>query len=423
MALMPILIAGSGRSGTTAIMAQLGTDPRIAFDRVYPFENRYLTYLSKFALLAGRPGDSPEQTSDEMCSFKNGRFGAVPWPTHPIPGGHLAPATADWLRHGWQCFAESVLRHRPQATHYAEKVPAWLPAMVRSITPVKTVYLVRDPRDVFISANAFNTRRGTLSFGRQPGDSDRDHAQNLAFGWLQYFENQRDDVEQRDSITIRFEDLITDRAATIGRLGEAIELPLKPDETAGTEHLPIHQTSETVAATVGRWKRERMDATAQRLLESLLAEAMKFNGYPLSSGIEPVQSIDLRRATTQSADGTLAVNSNGTLTAEITGPDFWIETPPIDRKASDVNEIWACIRAGVGSHFSLYWCRAGEEFDEARSVHSPSFPGEHWQLVRLRASDHPHWHGRITRLRFDLCNNPAGHGRCEVRWIRPVPVA
>src|SRR5438045_1003360 len=51
--LTPILVAGSGRSGTTMLMALLGTDPRVAFDRVYPFENRYLTYLAKFAVLSG----------------------------------------------------------------------------------------------------------------------------------------------------------------------------------------------------------------------------------------------------------------------------------------------------------------------------------------------------------------------------------
>ena len=58
--LTPILVAGSGRSGTTMLMALLGTDPRVAFDRVYPFENRYLTYFAKFAFLSGRPGRGEE---------------------------------------------------------------------------------------------------------------------------------------------------------------------------------------------------------------------------------------------------------------------------------------------------------------------------------------------------------------------------
>lgn len=421
MALTPILVAGSGRSGTTAIMAQFGTDSRIAFDRVYPYENRYLTYLAKFAVLAGRQGDSSHHTSDEMCSFKNGRFGAVPWPTQPLLDGRLAPATADWLRNGWRCFEDNVRVRQPGATHYAEKAPAWLPAALRSATPVKTIYLVRDPRDVFLSANAFNARRGSLSFGRQAGDTDRDHAQNLAFGWLQYFENQRDDVRRRDSLTIRFEDLITDRAGTIHRLGETLGLDLTPDDSAGTEHLAIHQTSETVAATVGRWQREPIDGAAHRLMETLLADAMQFNGYPLSARAEQPQSIDLRRAATQSPDGTLSIASDGGVLAEITGPDFWMETPPIDRPAQEFVELWACVRADVGEHFSLYWCRAGEEFDEARSVHSQFYTGEHWQILRLHAAKHEHWHGRITRLRFDLSNNPNGSGRCEVRWIRAVP--
>ena len=47
--LTPILVAAPGRSGSTALMALLGSDPRVAFDRQYPFENRHLTYLVKFA--------------------------------------------------------------------------------------------------------------------------------------------------------------------------------------------------------------------------------------------------------------------------------------------------------------------------------------------------------------------------------------
>ena len=57
--LTPILVAGYGRSGTTALMALLGSDPRVAFDRRHPYENRYLTYQTKFALLSARHGPQP----------------------------------------------------------------------------------------------------------------------------------------------------------------------------------------------------------------------------------------------------------------------------------------------------------------------------------------------------------------------------
>src|SRR5439155_26715067 len=84
--LAPILIAGCGRSGTTALTELLATDPRTAFDRRYPNENRYLTYLAKFALLTGRPGDGPYVNSVQLCTFEDEHFGSFPWPTDPLPG-------------------------------------------------------------------------------------------------------------------------------------------------------------------------------------------------------------------------------------------------------------------------------------------------------------------------------------------------
>ena len=48
--LNPLLILDlGGRSGSTLLMQLLGTSPQIAFDRVYPSEVRYLTYLLRWA--------------------------------------------------------------------------------------------------------------------------------------------------------------------------------------------------------------------------------------------------------------------------------------------------------------------------------------------------------------------------------------
>src|SRR5882724_7647293 len=116
MDLTPILVAGCGRSGTTVLMELLATDPRVAFDRRYPNENRCLTYLAKFALLAGRPGDGPHVNSVQLCEFADDRFGAVPWPTNPVPG--LAPPLvapiAAWLTALWGVFSAEARRRHPQ---------------------------------------------------------------------------------------------------------------------------------------------------------------------------------------------------------------------------------------------------------------------------------------------------------------------
>src|SRR5882724_11739526 len=116
--LMPILVAGYGRVGSTALMALLATDERVAFDRRYPFENRYLTYVAKLSLLASGPGRSPHLDAVQLHDFTDGRFGAMPWPTGPAKDGVpvVRPSTGDWLSGLWRTFSASVRRARPHAS-------------------------------------------------------------------------------------------------------------------------------------------------------------------------------------------------------------------------------------------------------------------------------------------------------------------
>lgn len=80
----------------------------------------------------------------------------------------------------WRLLTPGLKASAAGARHYAEKVPFWLPSLVRRCFAGFTVYLFRDPRDVFLSANKFMTRRNYLSFGRTAGDSDLNHARHLA---------------------------------------------------------------------------------------------------------------------------------------------------------------------------------------------------------------------------------------------------
>src|SRR5262245_24322281 len=160
--LIPILLAAEGRSGTTALMALLGTDPRVAFDRVYPYENRYLTWLAKVAHVVGRPVNSEVFIAEQLFELADDRLG--PMPRSMEQPASLMPSATTWTTGLCSMFTEHVRKRDPSATYYAEKAPFWLAALLRQSMPVRVVNLVRDPRDVFLSARKFISSVGRPHF-------------------------------------------------------------------------------------------------------------------------------------------------------------------------------------------------------------------------------------------------------------------
>src|SRR5207302_8300261 len=219
MELVPLLVAGYGRSGTTALMSLLGTDARVAMGRAYPFEDRYLTYISKLALLLQRNLIQPQPSPEQLYSFEDSVFGGFPWappgPTKNEQNHDERPSAREWFDPLWTVVVGKARARDARAVFYAEKVPAWVPAFVRRHVSVRTFYLFRDPRDIYLSANAFMRQRQYFGFGRRPGDSDLEHARNLAYEFLLYFENFRADKERADCMLVQYADLIHDRAGLI----------------------------------------------------------------------------------------------------------------------------------------------------------------------------------------------------------------
>jgi hypothetical protein len=419
--LTPILVAGYGRSGTTALMALLGSDPRVAFDRRYPYENRYLTYLTKFALVTGRPSPGPRFTGEQLYNYADSQFGGYPWPDPgPNDPPPLGPSPADWLSGLWEAFSRSARARNPGLTHYAEKTAEWLPAAVADVLPARIIHLTRDPRDVFLSVFAFAKARGVPGFGP---DSGPDHARNLAHDLLLYSENARSCA---DGVPVRYEDLVADGDALASRLSSAFGLELSAEGVRS--RIPAHhRTTPDTAASVGRWRREPLPKGVAPLLESLLYDSMKETGYDLSRGAAPASGMAFGpmlaggRTPATSAHGKLGPGPDGAA-ATLTGPDFWVELPPEKMDAAAAREVWVCLRGRTGTHCSLYWRHRRDRFGEERALHVPFVPGPHWQIARFRVADHPLWRNSVHQLRLDPFNGttaPAAGG--DLRWLRLVP--
>ena len=420
MTLTPVLLCGYGRSGTTALMALLSTAPGIAFNREYPFEDRWLTYLAKFSLLTGRPGPSRHLDAVQLTDYADDHFGPVPWWTPgPSDRTSLMLSSSRCFHALWQEFSASARAADERLTHYGEKVPDWLPAAIRDEMPCRVIGLVRDPRDVFLSARAFVQARGAVGFGMEPGTTEAEDARNTAHKLLGYYENTREVEPRGDTIMIRYEDLARTPTACADRIGAFLGVDLDP-AAAPAAYLDSHRTSADVEASIGRWRREPLSNCVRASLETHLRQLLIDYRYDLTDVAGTPSEVVPDPQMPCSPDGKLRV-SNGRTFVTVTGGDFSVELPPNSLPAKSDDEIWICLQGDTGDHCSVYWRGAHEPFVEERSLHIPFRSGRHWQILRMRVGQHPLWRGTIAQVRVDLLNGVVVSGRGgEIRWVRYV---
>jgi hypothetical protein len=432
--LRPILLAGSGRTGSTAIMSVLGSHPQVALDREFPYESRYLTLFVKFALLLQHPDfftsfDEEKLFDPNYLGFGGHRPGTASVAAQ-VPSQYLPmEQTSIWVRTMWEKFSSNIFHCRPQSLFYAEKAPLWLAPRVRYFFECFTLYNVRDPRDIFISANAFMKKRNALGFGRAAGDSDRDHARRLALAFLCTFENYYADRDRKDVLLVRYEDFVLHRTAVTDKICRLTGLsPFQASQEEDTQLVDSHTTAADREGSVARWRSEPIAEDVVRLLEQILQEEMILLGYPLSlaSGPSAVRTISFSQSRVNpvirfSRHGCLLQKPEYAL-AHVRGHDFHIYLPLEPFPAEHVKEVWVCIQGDIGNHFSLYWRRRDTRFSENASIHVPCGPSPAWSVVPFSVGRHPEWRGEITKLRLDLFNNftQPHRGIGRIRWVRLV---
>jgi hypothetical protein len=282
--LHPVLVSGGGRSGTTLLMLLLGTSPRVAFDRVHPYERRYLTYLLRWAQLL-RPGKAPESwTQVAMVGRRSEMMGPMPFPQSALVGDPEALWRYCFLA-GWGELsarsAAAVAAAHPgvTATHYAEKAPPWLAEELTGLLPFTALLPIRDPRDVFLSVVAFVDKRGQPGFGMHSGEDPLDFARRFVRNQRRRLRDARRALRTGGATVVRYEDLVRDLAGQARLLGDLLGVPLDPaGVAAGEAHYRHHSTSASPEESVGRWRRE-MDAEMRAVFAGHLAGDLEALGY------------------------------------------------------------------------------------------------------------------------------------------------
>ncbi|HUO29991.1 MAG TPA: hypothetical protein VMU80_12295 [Bryobacteraceae bacterium] len=416
--LKAMLVAGLGRTGSTALMTLLATAPRMFVDRVFPLENRYLTYLAKLAVLLERQAASPKVTGQQLYDFANNDFGSYPWQ----PAGVRLPAN-QWLHSFWETFSVRAAELLPGAEFYAEKVPAWLPARARETIPVSTIYLFRDPRDIYLSSNAFMRRRGTPGFGRSRSDTELDYARTVAHGFLSYFENYFMDRRRPDCLLVNYPEMVVDSNSLPVRLQRELGLDCHWESTPAHE---AHRTAPDWQSSLGRWSREPLPAEAGHFLRKYLHAPMVHLGYTEGHAPAVPLKVEFRSGAFdparlgRSPEGQILLGEDALdVIVTSSGHGMVLPLPPFD--ARPVREIWVSLSGNAGDACSVYWRSRTEGFSEERSVHVDYCGGPHWQVLRFPVAKHRRWKGAVAELRLDPFHRrsmPADvPERGSLRWV------
>lgn len=277
--LTPVLIQlPSGRSGSTLLMQLLGTSEEIAFDSIYPFEHRYLVYLLHLLTPLGESFEPKRDMSDaELLLRPAGRYGPIPFDPQIVDRVALRDAA---FRHIWCAFSEVVRAQQPAARFYSEKMEGDFEILIKSGLDYRLLQLVRDPRDTFASIRAFDKRRGFYGFGRLKWQSEGKYLD----GWIEWFRNRiAEFARQREAgdhvMLVRYEEMVRNLAGAAERIGKWLGVSLSARAVeANRASLRHHMTSESVAASVGRWRTELPPRIRKRIEEGLRDE-MRDLGY------------------------------------------------------------------------------------------------------------------------------------------------
>jgi Sulfotransferase family len=274
--LRPIIVRLlDGRVGSTFMMQMLATSPEIALDRVHPYENSYLTYFVRVVdqMVQPRP---PEWRLSVLLYGDPERIGPLPFDLQELHRPDLARESLAGL---WSGFSRAMREASPSPVRwYAEKYWGPLdPLVVARLEPV-VIDLVRDPRDMVASIRAFNATREGRLFGRAQAPDDKTHLRRLVAGMaLRFAEMER--TQGVASVTLRYEDVVADPEAASRQVETLIDVTLRPSELpAGRSD---HVTSESPAASVGRWRADLTDGEVG-VIERKLGRHMVALGYELS---------------------------------------------------------------------------------------------------------------------------------------------
>ena len=261
--LVPVMIRTFGRTGSTLLMQILGTSDRVCFEKVYPFEQRYLTYVHNMARMVSLTAKSDAVwNNDTMFMGKSQRIGPLPY--SKIDSLNKEKLSQSCFKALWKEFSISM-REQQQVpstgrAYYAEKVPHYVAQAANEHLQGMNIFLLRDPRDEMVSIKRFNEKRGFNSFGWQEEDSDLSYATKMCKTHHQFLKNLVSFKSDKRRTYVRYEDLVRNGESEVARLSEWLGTEMSISKAQSDKAVrKKHMTSSSANSSVERWKSELSD--------------------------------------------------------------------------------------------------------------------------------------------------------------------
>lgn len=282
--LTPLLLRTFGRTGSTLMMQLLGTSTRVCFERQYPFEHRYLSYVFQLARVASIKY-KPNPTWNNMVMFHGESDLVGPLPYEDVKAIDRSKMSDRMFVSLWKEFSIAM---RSAANidesvegFYAEKAPARLCDPSHRLLRARSIFLLRDPRDELVSIMSFNKKRGFLSFGWQEDDTEQSYAKRMIHSRKRFMIQFLETVQSPRAITVKYEDLVTNGHHEAQRFSDWLDVELDYDKASSNSSVRSeHMTSSDPAASVGRWRKE-LGQDTQDIFRREMAEQFEALGYPL----------------------------------------------------------------------------------------------------------------------------------------------
>ncbi len=222
----PLLVDYFGRDGSTALLRMLSTSPSIHVEGRYPYEQQRLRPILS--------GADPAAAWRAFCA-------------HRLDAGAR--------RRRW----------------YAEKLLDVRDLDLTALPEARTVVLLRDPRDTYVSIEAFSRAVGQGDIGGTGTPGERFERfierQRERLAWIAGLEGAR-------TLLVSYESLVFDAAGVARDLSDWLAVEIDAAGLAGDFRLRwVHGTAADPRRSVGRWRQE-LDEAKLRELEARLADRM-----------------------------------------------------------------------------------------------------------------------------------------------------